>query len=319
MNDRERPCAVHSIDHFMLAVPNLREAEQFFDAFGLVPELLADRLLLRAAGSTHVWAHLVADAHKHLVSVTFNCYEQDYEVLAARIRDMAVVADPPPQAQHRDGCWFEDCDGNLLQLRVGPKTTIDEKSLHPVAIRPAGRGVAGRHAVAKVRPERLSHILLFATDVARQTAFYRDVLGLRLSDQSAGIISFLHAPHGSDHHMMAFAKSEGPGWHHASWDVPTMEDVGIGWMQMQQAGYRRAWGPGRHVLGSNYFCYVQDPWGSWCEYSADMDYVAASERWPAADHAPEDSLYLWGPPPPADFIANAEAAHILSKQERKTS
>lgn len=318
MSDTERPCAVHSIDHFVLAVPDLEEARQFFDAFGLAPEMLPDRLLLRAAGSAHVWASIVAGVDKHLVSMTFNCYAEDYEALAARIADMAVAAEPPPQAQHLDGCWFTDSDGNLLQLRVGPKTTIDEKLAPPVPLRPAGRGVVGRHAAVKVRPDRLSHVLLFATDVARQTAFYRDVLGLRLSDQSAGIIAFMHAMHGSDHHLVAFAKSDHPGWHHASWDVAAMEDVGLGWMQMQQAGYSRAWGPGRHVLGSNYFCYVQDPWGSWCEYSADMDYVSAGEQWPAADHAPEDSLYLWGPPPPADFIVNAEAARAPSKQSRTT-
>lgn len=307
MNDTERGCAVHSIDHFMLAVPDLEEAGEFFDAFGLAVQTLADRLLLRTAGSKHVWGSLVIDRRKHLASLTFNCYAEDYEALVARIGALAPGAAPHPQAQYRDGFWFHDPDGNLLQLRVGPKTTIDAKPAPQLASRPAVRGVAGRDAVTPVQPSRLSHVLLFATDVARQSAFYRDALGLRLSDQSAGIIAFLHAPHGSDHHLVAFAKSDRPGWHHASWDVAALEDVGLGWMQMQQAGFSRAWGPGRHVLGSNYFCYVQDPWGSWCEYSADMDYVSAGQQWPAADHAPEDSLYLWGPPPPPDFIVNAEA------------
>ena len=65
-------------------------------------------------------------------------------------------------------------------------------------------------------------------------------------------------------------------------------------MQMAAAGYR-SWGVGRHVLGSNYFYYVQDPWGSFSEYSATMDYIPASVDWVAADHAPEDGMYLWGP------------------------
>ena len=34
-------------------------------------------------------------------------------------------------------------------------------------------------------------------------------------------------------------------------------------------------GVGRHVLGSNYFYYVQDPWGSFAEYSYDIDFVPA--------------------------------------------
>lgn len=30
--------------------------------------------------------------------------------------------------------------------------------------------------------------------------------------------------------------------------------------------------------------------------------------WPAADHPPEDSLYVWGPGLPDDFITNRELA-----------
>jgi hypothetical protein len=29
-------------------------------------------------------------------------------------------------------------------------------------------------------------------------------------------------------------------------------------------------------------------------------------EWPAADHPPEDSLYVWGPAMPEDFITNHE-------------
>jgi len=42
---------------------------------------------------------------------------------------------------------------------------------------------------------------------------YRDVLGLRLSDRSGDLVAFMHGIHGSDHHMIAFVKSDGPGLH----------------------------------------------------------------------------------------------------------
>ena len=32
--------------------------------------------------------------------------------------------------------------------------------------------------------------------------------------------------------MLAFAKSDGPGLHHSSWDVATIDDVGLGMEQM---------------------------------------------------------------------------------------
>ena len=76
--------------------------------------------------------------------------------------------------------------------------------------------------------------------------------------------------------------------------------------QMTMAGYGDGWGVGRHVLGSNYFRYVKDPWGSYVEYSYDIDFVAAGTDWHAADHPGEDSLYVWGPAVPEDFVINTE-------------
>ncbi len=119
----------------------------------------------------------------------------------------------------------------------------------------------------------------------------------------------MHGVHGSDHHVLAFAKSEAPGFHHCSWDVGAINEIGLGAMQMAESGFTRGWGLGRHVLGSNYFHYVRDPWGSFAEYSADIDFIPVDMDWKSETHAPEDSFYLWGPEPPADFTINHEAEH----------
>jgi hypothetical protein len=89
--------------------------------------------------------------------------------------------------------------------------------------------------------------------------------------------------------------------------VGAVQDVGMGAMQMAERGFTQGWGLGRHVLGSNYFHYVRDPWGSFCEYSADIDYIAVDRDWEGQSHAPENSFYLWGPQPPPDFAVNHEA------------
>ena len=70
-------------------------------------------------------------------------------------------------------------------------------------------------------------------------------------------------------------------------------------MRMHDKGFQKGWGLGRHVLGSNYFHYVQDPWGSFSEYSCDIDYIPKEERWPAADHKPEGLVLSLGPGCPA--------------------
>ena len=46
---------------------------------------------------------------------------------------------------------------------------------------------------------------------------------MRLSDRSADGITFMHAVHGSDYHLMAFPKSDTPRLHYLSWDVPSLE------------------------------------------------------------------------------------------------
>ena len=47
-------------------------------------------------------------------------------------------------------------------------------------------------------------------------------------------------------------------------------------------------------------------WGSYAEYSFDIDYIPASTAWEAWSTPAENSLYLWGPDVPADFVRNHE-------------
>ncbi|AET95603.1 VOC family protein [Caballeronia zhejiangensis] len=300
---------VHSIDHFALEVPDLSAAKVFFGAFGLAVDETIDGLELRASASDHVWARVLKGSRKQLAYLSLNCFGDDLAALTAQVE----TAGGKPCAAHAgahdpEGFWFEDPDGNRLQIRTGDKTSPGLKKAAVAAkVRRGLRGAAARHEAPAVHPTRLSHVLLFTPDIERAIQFYRDALGLKFSDGSKGIVAFMHGRHGSDHHLVAFVQSSAKGWHHSAWDVPTVEEVGLGKMQMARAGFVDGWGVGRHVLGSNHFHYVRDPWGSFCEYSADIDFVPPGVEWPSADHPPEDSLYLWGPDVPAYFIENTEA------------
>lgn len=302
--------AVHSIDHFALNVPSIDEAHRFFEAFGLTVNRAGrqgDELEIRATDG-HRWGRVLAGARKEMAYLSFNCYEDDLADL--RAQTVAAGASVVASMAGGGGAGFEfrDPDGNLIQVRVGPKTSPNSKTASRAVVVPADvRGACTRAEVVRVKPRRLSHVLLFSPDVLRAVSFYERALGLRLSDKSLDLIAFTHAPHGCDHHLVAFAKSRARGWHHSSWDVEGVDLVGEGAAQMLAAGYAKGWGTGRHVLGSNYFHYVEDPWGSFCEYSADIDFVSAGRDWPAGDFAPEDSLYLWGPNVPENFIHNTEA------------
>jgi len=227
--------------------------------------------------------------------------------LKRRLETESVALLDPPSKVESDGIWFRDPDGLLIELKVARKSSPTKKTQQVVLPISAGRrGAPYRRKAHTVRPSRLSHLLLFTANVACAIDFYCSLLGLRLSDRTGDAIAFLHGIHGSDHHLIAFVKSNGPGLHHSSWNVPGVEDVGLGAMQMVDGGYDRGWGIGRHVLGSNHFYYARDPWGSYAEYSANMDFVPQGETWGAKDHLAEDGFYLWGPKPPEDFGVNYE-------------
>jgi catechol 2,3-dioxygenase len=309
MLDQRYPDAgIHSIDHFALFVPSLDQAEHFYTAFGLTVERANNEIQLKA-GDHHRWGRLIGSDHKSMAYLSFLCYEQDLAAIEQQVRAAGGRFDIPDPLKTGEGFWFHDPDGNLIQVKAGERTMPRAKS--SFYVRQVGADMRGSHprSVGKqVRPRRLSHVLLFSPDVPRLQGFYAQAIGLRLSDKSLDIIAFTHAPHGCDHHLVAFAKSSGKGWHHSSWDVGCLDEVGRGAGQMNAAGYKHGWGTGRHVLGSNYFFYVKDPWGSFCEYSADIDYVSEDQPWDAGEFPPEDSLYLWGPDVPPDFIFNTEVA-----------
>ena len=300
--------AVHSLDRFVFTVPQLDVAHKFYSEFGLDVRLENGRLDLYTFGHPHCWASIhEAGGGKRLQYVRYGIFAEDVAEFSARVARKGLSIEPHALGDAQ-GIWLRDPDGIPAQLVVAPKVSPSAKSepIIPLAVAPGQGAAPSRSKVAAVRPRNLSHILRFSPDVPRMMAFCEEVLGLRLSDRSLDIIAFVHTPHGSDHHLVAFAKSQAPGLHHSSWDVGSIDEVGAGAEHMREAGWGEGWGVGRHVLGSNYFNYVQDPWGSFCEYSFGIDYVPADLDWPAADHPPADSLYVWGPPVPDDFITNHE-------------
>jgi catechol 2,3-dioxygenase-like lactoylglutathione lyase family enzyme len=327
---RGAAAAVHSIDHFALNVPSVDAADHFFRHFGLDVSSAGasgDERELRAADG-HRWGRILPAQTKSLAYLSLNCFAGDLAAIEAQVRKAGGSFDVDPALANADGFaagfvdgfaegfWFHDLDGNLIQVKAGIKTSPFAKQPAVFQQAPAdARGSYPRESAQTVRPRRLSHVLFFTPDVLRAVTFYEQALGLRLSDKSLDIIAFTHAPHGSDHHLIAFAKSHAKGWHHVAWDVASVNEVGVGAAQMAAAGYVRGWGTGRHVLGSNYFHYIQDPWGSFSEYSFDIDFVSAGSAWPAGDFLPENSLYLWGPDVPDYFIFNTEGREILEGTE----
>jgi catechol 2,3-dioxygenase-like lactoylglutathione lyase family enzyme len=299
---------VHSLDQFVLSVPDASVAEDFYGNFGLDVRTTGNVMAINTFGHDHRWGSVVEGSkQKALHHLSFGCYAEDIGRLKARIEGNGVKLIDPPPGFESNGIWFRNHEGVLVEIKVAPKVSPDKKSESEwITTGPGKPGAATRGKSPPVWPRRLSHVLLFTRDVDASLEFYERNLGLRMTDRASDLIVFMHGIHGSDHHMLALVKSSAPGFHHCSWDVASVQDIGLGAMRMADKGWTRGWGLGRHVLGSNYFHYVRDPWGSFSEYSCDIDYIPREERWPAADHKPEDSFYLWGPDVPREFTINYE-------------
>jgi catechol 2,3-dioxygenase-like lactoylglutathione lyase family enzyme len=298
---------VHSLDRFNFMVPDLKQAEKFYGEFGLDLREENGALAMYTHGNPHKWGSVSEGKRKAMQFLSFGCFEDDMPAFRKRLDDMRIERLDPPRGFESNGLWFRDPNGMLLEIRVAEKSSPNVKSdVETYGGAPARQNAPNRSKAPRVYPRRLAHILVFATDIPKTIAFYRDVLGMRLSDRSGDMICFMHGIHGSDHHMIAFVKSDGPGLHHLSWDVPSINDIGLGANHMAEKGFEKGWGLGRHVLGSNFFHYIRDPWGSYSEYSSDIDYVPVDHDWKSGDHPPEDSFYVWGPNPPEDFAHNYE-------------
>jgi catechol 2,3-dioxygenase len=298
---------VHSLDHFTLVVPDVAAAEKFYGLFGLDLKEEGGALALYTHGHPHRWGTVAEGPRKQLNYVSFGAFEDDMPRFRERLERMRIDRLDPPKGFESNGLWFHDPDGTLIEIRVAEKSSPSAKTRFDMVGGASGRANApSRSKAPAVQPRRLAHILLFTRDIPKAIAFYRDVLGMRLSDRSGDLIAFMHGIHGSDHHMIAFVKSEGPGLHHCSWDVGSINDIGVGATHMADKGFAYGWGLGRHVLGSNYFHYVRDPWGSYSEYSCDIDFIPVDKDWQDGDHPAEDSFYMWGPNVPQDFAHNFE-------------
>jgi len=303
---------IRNLQHFALAVPDVEAGRRFYETFGLESEARGNRLALSCAGRAQDQVLLSEGPKRRLHHIGFGTTAAGLASAKTRLEAAGVRLLDPPGEGVPEGLWFHDPDGNLVNLQIAdsaPASTVPGGRMNsPGDFRRLGaRGAPMRGT--KAQPRRLGHVLLFSTDVPRATAFYTDILGMRVSDTVGGhILAFLRTAGDSDHHVLAFAHADRPGFHHASFEVGSLDEIVLGAARVVEAGYRSAWGMGRHVVGSNFFHYLRDPWNGMAEYFWDIDFVPDTTAWDVRDWGPADGFFLWstGGPPPDDFVRNFE-------------
>jgi len=183
------------------------------------------------------------------------------------------------EGSHPPALRLRDPDGQVLELH-GPVDRSGEHAADP-----------GR------RPVRLHHVTFATTDVARQVAFYEEVLGFRVSDRMEDVFAWLRC--NREHHTVAVVDAERPGLDHYCYEVDSWESLKVWCDELAMRDVRITWGPGRHGPGNNLFVFFDDPAGNRIELSCEMerfwdetvDY--RGRTWSVSDR----TLNLWGPMP----------------------
>lgn len=164
-------------------------------------------------------------------------------------------------------------------------------------------------------PRKLGHIAFSTQDVLGVCKFYCDALGFKESDRIEDYFVFLRC--GPDHHTLNFVENAQNKMHHIAWEVADMNHMVHACDFLGHNGYDIIWGPGRHVRGHNIFTYHRNPDGQIIELYTQLDQIEGGlmdhfeprpwhekrphrpQRWSRDPRATN----LWGPLPPADFMA----------------
>ncbi|MFL5105139.1 MAG: VOC family protein [Xanthobacteraceae bacterium] len=162
------------------------------------------------------------------------------DALAARLeqngvtvaRGSAALAD---ERRVKELIVFNDPVGNRLEAVYGSETTSD-----PFL---PGRSISG----FRTGPLGLGHVVLHVENVEAVLAFYRDILGFRLSDFYFHPFTafFLHV--NPRHHSLAFVQTGKNAVHHMMMELFSFDDVGQGYDLATAEEGRLATTLGRHT------------------------------------------------------------------------
>ena len=181
--------------------------------------------------------------------------------------------------------------------------------------------------------ERLGHVVLQSIRYQEALDWYLTNLGLIVSDfmyyegqrERGPTMSFIRCDRGSepaDHHTLAMTLGPRNRYVHSAYQVADLDSLAAGGEFLREAGFRRSWGIGRHIQGSQIFDYWRDDDGFLVEHYADGDLFDNTLE-PGWAPMTASGLAQWGPPATADFMGMrpgkeslAEARSLLTALRR---
>lgn len=284
--------ALRRIDHVCLRVADAGEAAaRWAIQFGLTPAQPAGDVARLRCGYEPYSLELVECAspgHDH------TGYELAEGVSPADAADHLRGAGVA--FEERDGALhLADPDGGGIEL-VPHRDDPDRRP--PVARR--------TDVLPGFRPRKLGHVNHLTARFDDCDRFYRDVLGMRVTDRITGAGSWYHV--NADHHVMALARHEFSHFHHLALEMTDWGELRVAFDHLAQHGRWLVWGPLRHGMGQNLCAYVRVPEEElMVEIYCDMEQLEPGHRPRDWDDTPHTSN-TWGILPPRSWFRFDEAA-----------
>jgi len=302
-----------SLLYLHVARPDLDKATKFLTDFGLLPATRqGDTVHFRGVGENPVIYSVTRADRPALLSVGLSVPDRASLLALAEAGGTSVVPFTGPgggemvRLHDPDGISIEVLHGQAKVAPLASRLAI----LHNAPAQTVRLNDTQRPPLAPPELTKLGHIVLTSPNFPRKAQWYMRMLGFIPSDvlclpDATPAGSFMRLNCGatpSDHHTLFVVYGAGADIDHAAFEVVDLDAVEMGQQVLKAAGYRHAWGVGRHLLGSQIFDYWRDPWGLKHEHYADGDLFDASQP-PGYHKLDREGLYQWGPDLPDDFVA----------------
>jgi|SRR3954468_234885 catechol-2,3-dioxygenase len=315
---------VADVAYVRFARRDLARAERYFLDFGLHVSARSDRAIyLRGVLRQHHYLIVERAEHDAFTALGLRARAAaDLQTLAA-----AVGARVEPSGEPGGGeiVRLRDPAGLTVEVVHGIEERPELPHRAPRVINMPGQKLR-RNAPQPATPGpaevfRLGHVVLQRQEFARNANWYVKNFGLIASDvemmpgTTEPLVAFLRCDRGAelaDHHSVVVAFGPEDAFDHAAFETLDLDAVAFGAEWLQRQGWIKSWGVGRHILGSQIFCYHYDPSGFAVEHYADGDVFDAD----VPTHYHEGGvagLYAWGPDLPKHFIDTSLSPQRLAK------
>jgi predicted enzyme related to lactoylglutathione lyase/catechol 2,3-dioxygenase-like lactoylglutathione lyase family enzyme len=312
---RDPVVKVHDLAWLEFQKPDLAKAERFAHHFGFTTTLRTDEELhLRGSQAGAASVLIRKGSATRFLGLAFQAADAgDLDRLA---RATGTVVRPLPETVGGRTVQLRDPSGQVVQVVHG-RTEHPALPPQPVQVFNFGRELQRSNATQRpsrepARVERLGHVVLQSNSFVQALDWYLEHFGLIVSDflyyegqrERGPTMSFIRCDRGStptDHHTLAMALGPTNRYVHSAYQVADIDAMAAGGEHLLQEGYKRSWGIGRHIQGSQLFDYWRDPDGFLVEHFSDGDMFDNTLE-PGWESMTASGLAQWGPPATKDFL-----------------